>query len=234
MDSSTLPSLYVTGPPSPLKNVCVYSGASRSCREIYHSFAEQLGCLIAQRGKGLVYGGGNTGLMGATARGALAAGGKVIGIIPSALMSKEISGESLGCELRVVKDMHERKAAMAEEADAFIALPGGYGTLEELLEMITWAQLGIHTKPVGVLNVNGYFDFLLAFFDHAVTEGFVSIEARSILIASASSEHLLNMLEEYVPSHKQMARRDAWEMRCLGYESSNKHPHQGSSNSSSS
>ncbi|CAN4121543.1 unnamed protein product [Withania somnifera] len=143
-------------------------------------------------------------------------GRHVIGVIPKALMPRELTGETVG-EVKAVADMHQRKAEMARHSDAFIALPGGYGTLEELLEVITWAQLGIHDKPVGLLNVDGYYNSLLSFIDKAVEEGFISPNARQIIVSAPTATELVEKLEEYVPCHEGVASKLSWEMEQLGY-----------------
>ena len=148
----------------------------------------------------MVYGGANVGLMGALANAALAAGGEVIGVIPAALVAREIAHQGL-TELRIVASMHERKATMADLSDGFIALPGGLGTLEELFEVLTWAQLGLHRKPAGLLNVNGYFDGLLDFLDHAVTERFLKAQQRALLVVSPAVDDLLAQLQACHPPH---------------------------------
>ena len=148
----------------------------------------------------MVYGGANVGLMGALANAALAAGGEVIGVIPAALVAREIAHQGL-TELRIVASMHERKATMADLSDGFIALPGGLGTLEELFEVLTWAQLGLHRKPAGLLNVNGYFDGLLDFLDHAVTERFLKAQQRALLVVSPAVDDLLARLQAGHPPH---------------------------------
>ncbi|CAL5221821.1 g4078 [Coccomyxa viridis] len=155
---------------------------------------------MVKRGIGLVYGGGNVGLMGEIASTVYAGLGEenVIGVIPEALQPREISGQTYG-ELRVVPDMHTRKAQMSAEADAFIGIPGGFGTLEELLEMVTWQQLGLHTKPVGIYNMAGYFDHLLDFFDHATEEGFIRQASRDIVIQADDPSELISKLEAYTP-----------------------------------
>ncbi|XP_044340939.1 probable cytokinin riboside 5'-monophosphate phosphoribohydrolase LOGL1 isoform X1 [Triticum aestivum] len=137
-------------------------------------------------------------------------------VIPRALMPLEISGASVG-EVKIVSDMHERKAEMARQADAFIALPGGYGTMEELLEMITWSQLGIHDKPVGLLNVDGYYDPLLALFDKGAAEGFIKADCRQIIVSAPTADELLTKMEQYTRSHREVASRTSWEMTELGY-----------------
>ncbi|KAG9134561.1 hypothetical protein Leryth_000896 [Lithospermum erythrorhizon] len=143
-------------------------------------------------------------------------GRHVIGVIPKTLMPRELTGETVG-EVKAVADMHERKAEMAKHSDAFIALPGGYGTLEELLEVITWAQLGIHDKPVGLLNVDGYYNSLLSFIDQAVEEGFICPKARHIIISAPTAKELVKKLEEYEPRHERVASKSSWEMEQLGY-----------------
>ncbi len=161
--------------------------------------ARRVGRLLAQRGIGVVYGGGRIGMMGAVAEAALAAGGRVIGIIPELLMRKEVAFEGL-TELRVVRSMHERKQMMADAADGFMALPGGFGTFEELCEILTWAQLGIHAKPFGLLNVAGYYDPLLAMFDRAVSEGFLRERHRALVIAASEPAALLELMAGYEAS----------------------------------
>jgi uncharacterized protein (TIGR00730 family) len=155
-----------------------------------------MGVALARRRIGLVYGGGRTGLMGIVANTVLEEGGEVIGIIPHGLMVREVAHESV-TELRIVDSMHERKAAMATLSDAFISLPGGMGTIEETCEMVTWAQLGIHVKPCAVLNIDGYFDGMLSFFDHGVREGFIRPEHRALLVEGRDPENLLDLLAAY-------------------------------------
>ena len=162
-------------------------------RPAYAAAARTLGSLLVERGLGLVYGGGNVGLMGAIADAVLEAGGEVLGVIPHALMAREIGHPGV-TEMHVVDSMHERKALMADRADAFIALPGGVGTFEELFEAITWTQLGLHAKPCGLLNVDGFYDDLLGFLDHAWAEGFIKPETRAIVKASADPGELLDLL----------------------------------------
>jgi hypothetical protein len=166
-----------------LRRVCVFCGSSSGARPVYEATARELGTLLARQGIGLVYGGGNIGLMGVLADAVLEGGGSVIGVIPESLRAREVAHEGLP-DLRVVHSMHERKALMADLSDAFVALPGGFGTLEELLEITTWSQLGIHVKPIAVLNVEGYFDPLLALLDHAVAERFLRPEHRRILLVA--------------------------------------------------
>lgn len=164
-----------------LRRYCVFCGSSAGRRTAYADAARVLGAVLASRGIGVVYGGGKVGLMGIVADAALAGGGCVIGVIPQRLRTVELAHEGL-TELRVVDSMHTRKALMADLADGFIALPGGFGTFEELLEITTWGQLRLHAKPIGVLNIAGYFDPLLAMLDHAVSEGFLRREHRDVLL----------------------------------------------------
>jgi uncharacterized protein (TIGR00730 family) len=181
-----------------MRSVCVFCGSSPGARPEYLEAARETGTSIARRGWRLVYGGGKVGLMGVVADAALAAGGEVVGVIPHALERREV-GHSGVTELRVVRSMHERKQLMAELSDGFVALPGGFGTWEEFCEVATWVQLGIHRKPCGVLNVSGYYDSLLAFFDHAVAERFVSDVHRANVIHDTSPTRLLDRLAVYVP-----------------------------------
>ncbi len=184
--------------PSAIQRLCVYCGSSVGARPAYRAAAVALGGLLAKSGIELVYGGGRVGLMGAVADGALEAGGRVTGVIPRALMERELGHTGIQ-DLRVVADMHERKMTMAGLADAFIAMPGGWGTLEELTEMLTWLQLGIHRKPIGLLNVDGYFDPLLAFAKTMVDERFVREEQASMLAVEATPELLLAQLRDPLP-----------------------------------
>ena len=165
---------------------------------MYAEAARAFGEMLAERGLGLVYGGGNVGLMGMVADAALAAGAEVIGVIPSALVAREVAHQGL-TELRVVGSMHERKALMSELADGFVALPGGIGTLEEWFETWTWAQLGLHTKPFGLLDVAGYYEQLLRFLDHVVAEGFVRPGHRSMVLVETDPGHLLDRMRAYTP-----------------------------------
>jgi uncharacterized protein (TIGR00730 family) len=171
-------------------NICVYCGSRPGAKPAYAEAARSLGDLIAKRGHGLVYGGGDVGLMGIVADAVLAAGGPVVGVIPEALVQKEVGHQRL-TEQHVVPTMHIRKQMMAERADAFIALPGGIGTLEELYEVWTWRQLGYHDKPVGLLNVAGYFDDLLRFMDRSVSEGFLDAAQREMPCVDTDVERLL-------------------------------------------
>jgi uncharacterized protein (TIGR00730 family) len=165
-------------------------------REVYRETARALGTLMAERGIGLVFGGGSVGLMGEIADAVLDAGGDVIGIMPAHLVAKEIQHKNLS-ELRIVSSMHERKAMMADLADGFIAMPGGFGTYDEFCEVVTWAQLGLHRKPCGILNTAGFYDALLEMFDHATDEGFIRSEHRAMLIVEDEPDALLNRMEEY-------------------------------------
>jgi uncharacterized protein (TIGR00730 family) len=181
-----------------LDRICVYAGSNPGRDPAYAEAAAGLGRLLAERGIGVVYGGGKVGLMGAVADAALAAGGEVVGVMPQELIDREIGHPGLS-GMHIVASMHERKAMMAELSQGFIALPGGAGTLEELIEMFTWLQLGMHRKPIGVLNVNGYYDPLAALFDHAVREGFVREPHRASLHVDADAEGLLARFEEWTP-----------------------------------
>ncbi|OWM84204.1 cytokinin riboside 5'-monophosphate phosphoribohydrolase LOG3 [Punica granatum] len=181
---------------SKFKRLCVFCGSSPGKKSSYKDAAVELGKELVARNIDLVYGGGSIGLMGLVSRAVHDGGRHVLGIIPKSLMPRELTGEPVG-EVKPVTSMHQRKAEMAKQADAFIALPGGYGTLEELLEVITWAQLGIHAKPVGLLNVDGYYNSLLSFIDEAVEEGFIGPNDRSIIVAAPSAKELVNKMEEY-------------------------------------
>lgn len=179
-----------------LRTLCVYCGASSGHAPVYADAARLLGKTLADQQITLVYGGGRVGLMGIVADAVMNAGGKVIGVIPKALMDTEVGHEHIS-ELSVVKDMHERKALMAEHADAFIALPGGLGTLEELFETLTWAQLGFHEKPIGLLNVNGFYDGLVDFLAHQVREGFVRPEHAQLLFNESDASTLIKQLASF-------------------------------------
>ncbi len=179
-----------------MANVCVYCGSRTGHSGDYAEAARKLGSALAERGLGLVYGGASIGMMGLVADAALAGGGQVIGVIPESLQQKEVAHEGL-TELLVTADMHERKRVMAERSDAFIAMPGGLGTLEELFEILTWGQLRFHAKPIGLLNTNGYYDDLIRFLDGTVSEGFVHPRHRAMLTVSQTPEDLLNALGLY-------------------------------------
>ncbi|XP_068639664.1 cytokinin riboside 5'-monophosphate phosphoribohydrolase LOG3-like isoform X1 [Aristolochia californica] len=221
---------------SRFRRVCVFCGSSPGKKSSYQLAAIQLGKELVERKIDLVYGGGSVGLMGLVSQAVYNGGRHVLGIIPKTLMPREITGETVG-EVRLVSGMHQRKAEMARQADAFIALPGipplipspllitlylyisnkmhnnagGYGTLEELLEVITWAQLGIHDKPVGLLNVDGYYNSLLSFIDKAVDEGFIKPAARLIIVSAQTAHELMRKLEEYVPKHDGVGPELRWE-----------------------
>ena len=181
-----------------MRRVCVFCGSAVGARPEYAAAARDLAAELARRGLGLVYGGGSVGLMGALADAALAAGVEVIGVIPRPLASRELAHAGL-TELRLVASMHERKATMASLADGFLALPGGLGTLEETLEMLTWTQLGIHRKPLGLLNVAGYWDPLLSLLAHAARESFIRPEHLALLVVADTASQLLDRLATWNP-----------------------------------
>ncbi len=192
-------------PPS-IEKVAVFCGASAGSKAAYRAAAESLGRSLAERQITLVYGGGNVGLMGAIADSVIDHGGKAIGVIPEKLLAREL-GHRRVTELHVVDSMHTRKAMMAERADAFIAMPGGFGTFEELFEIITWSQLGFHPKPkpTGLLNVEGYYDPLIAMIDHAVREGFIRPSDRDLMMSHTTPDGLLDLL-----SSQQLSPVDRW------------------------
>lgn len=181
-----------------LKRISVFCGSSPGASTIYTDEAEQLGTQLAKEGITLVYGGARVGIMGTVANAALQAGGDVIGVIPKMLMTREIAHTEL-TELIVVNTMHERKAKMEELSDGFIALPGGPGTMEEFFEVYTWAQLGEHQKPIGMLNSNNYFDKLLTFFDHMIEEQFLKTEYQSMIIVEKDPHVLIEKFRTYEP-----------------------------------
>jgi uncharacterized protein (TIGR00730 family) len=181
-----------------MKKICVYCGSSPGKNPDYLEAARSVGRELAQRGITLVYGGGRSGLMGEVARAALAADGRVIGVIPEALRDQELAFKEV-TELHVVSSMHERKALMAELSDGFIALPGGYGTLEEIFEVLTWVQLGFHTKPCGLLNIDHYYDSLLKFLDHSVEEHFIHQPHRDLILQAEEPADLLESFATYQP-----------------------------------
>lgn len=178
--------------------IAIYCGSSRGLDPIYATAAAEMAAYLAKQSIGIVYGGGNVGIMGVIADAALAAGGEVIGVIPESLLAKEL-GHGGVTELHVTRTMHERKQKMVDLSDAFIALPGGFGTLDELFETLTWLQLGFHGKPVGLLNVEGFFDHLLTFLDHMSTTGFLKPEHRSSLITETDPEALLQAIRAFQP-----------------------------------
>lgn len=181
-----------------MKRICVFAGSNSGSNTEYLAAARALGDALVRHQLGLVYGGARLGLMGAVADTVLAVRGHVTGVIPEALVAKEVAHTALS-DLRVVASMHERKAMMGDLADGFIALPGGLGTLEEFFEVLTWAQLGLHRKPYGLLNVCGFFDDLLAFLEHSIHERFVRREHRAMVIVSSSPDSLFEQFDQYVP-----------------------------------
>lgn len=192
-----------------LRAVCVFCGSNAGRDPVYETAAREMGELFAHRGIRLVYGGGGIGLMGAIAKATMAAGGEVIGVIPHALRAKELAYHQL-TEMHVVDTMHERKQMMADLSDGFLAMPGGFGTFEEFCETVTWAQLGLHNKPCGMFNVNGYYDRMLAMFDHAVREQFVNPRHRAMIIADSDPGQLLDAMAAYQgPPLEQWLTRDA-------------------------
>lgn len=182
-----------------MQRLCVFCGSSVGRRAAYVEAARRVGALLASRGIGLVYGGGNVGLMGELADAVLSARGEVVGVIPDALVARELAHRGV-TDLRIVTSMHERKALMADLSDAFLALPGGFGTFEEFCEAVTWTQLGLHAKPCGLLNVEGYYDPLLALFDSGVRERFIREENRAIVLSDRDPERLLDALMVARPS----------------------------------
>src|SRR5579864_535098 len=183
-----------------MRRICVFCASSWGSRPEYRVATEDLGRELVRRNIGVVYGGGKVGLMGALADAVLASGGEAVGVIPEHLMAREIGHAGL-TKLHVVRSMHERTAMMADLSDAFIALPGGFGTLEEFFEVVTWAQLGLHAKPCGILNVLGYYAALLTMLDHAVEERLLRPENRDLVLARESVPELLQALDEWRPVH---------------------------------
>jgi len=181
-----------------MKRLGIFCGSRSGTSSIYAEAARELGKLVAQRGFALVFGGGHVGLMGVLADAVLEAGGEVDGVIPQGLVDRELA-HARCTRLHITRSMHERKALMADLSDAFVALPGGYGTLDEMCEMLTWAQLGLHAKPVGLLNTACFFDGLLAFLDHTVAEGFIKPGHRGLLLSAASPAALVELLEGSTP-----------------------------------
>lgn len=187
-----------------MRSICVFCGSSAGRNSNYKGAAVELGRLLAQKDLQLVYGGGNIGLMGEIAQSVIKSGGKAIGVIPRFLVEKELVYDKL-TEIRVVESMHERKAIMADLADAFIAMPGGFGTLEETVEVLTWAQLGLHEKPIGLLNIDGYYSHLNKFFDHMIAEGFLMREYKDMLLVRDDPDGLLDSLSTF-----EMPEIDKW------------------------
>jgi uncharacterized protein (TIGR00730 family) len=188
-----------------MRRICIFAGSNSGIRPEYRQAAHLLGRELVERGLGIVYGGASVGLMGIIADEVLARGGEVIGVLPKGLFVREVAHANLS-ELHEVGSMHERKALMADLADGFIALPGGYGTFDELFEITTWAQIGIHSRPIGLLNIAGYFTPLLALVTHATTEGFISPAHSQLLIHRDTPGELLDAFDAYQPP----ASRDKW------------------------
>lgn len=181
-----------------MKKICVFCGSSFGNNKSYSDTANLLGNLIAKNNIELVYGGASVGLMGEIASAVLNAGGKVTGVIPKQLIEKEVAHTGLN-DLRIVGSMHERKSLMAELSDGFIAMPGGFGTLEEVFEVVAWGQLNFHNKPLGLLNVNGYYNNLIKFLDHSVNENFIKPEHREMILVDNDPEAMLTQLQNYIP-----------------------------------
>ena len=183
-----------------MKRICVFCGSNKGAKVEYIEAAKSLGKVLVKKNIGLVYGGGKVGLMGVIADEVLAAGGEVIGVIPQSLVAREVAHQNV-TQMHIVNSMHERKALMADLSDGFMALPGGMGTFDEFCEILTWAQLGIHQKPCGILNVENYFTPLLAMFDHALREGFLRDTHRALVIEATEPETLLDLFAKYQPQH---------------------------------
>jgi len=181
-----------------MKKICVFCGSSFGNNKSYSDTANLLGNLIAKKNIELVYGGASVGLMGEIASAVLKAGGKVTGVIPKQLLEKEVAHTGLN-DLRIVGSMHERKSLMADLSDGFIAMPGGFGTLEEVFEVVAWGQLNFHDKPLGLLNVNGYYNNLIKFLDHSVNENFIKPEHREMILVNNDPEAMLTQLQNYIP-----------------------------------
>lgn len=195
-----------------MKSICVFCGSRLGSKPIYRETAKSVGQLIAQQQLRLVYGGGNIGLMGVVADAVLEHGGEVVGVIPGHLQEKEVGHAGL-TELHVVSTMHERKALMANLSDAFVALPGGFGTFEEFCEILTWAQLDLHRKPCGLLNVDGFYDPLLTLFDRAVDDGFLRPEYRSMVLTATDTDELLMRMRAYkIDPHFPPLRKEGTEL----------------------
>jgi len=188
-----------------MNRICVFCGSSRGSDEIYIDAARQLGRILIKHNIGLVYGGGGVGLMGEIANTFMEKGAEIIGVIPRDLFEKEVACSGLS-DLRIVNSMHERKSLMIELSDGFIALPGGFGTIEEFFEVLTWAQLGIHGKPCGILNIRGYFNYLIEFLDHMVNQKFIGKEHRSMVLIAGNPAELINKFQSYRPPQLDKAR----------------------------
>ena len=184
-----------------MKSICVYCGSAAGTDPRYVDAARRVGAILANRGLGLVYGGGRVGLMGVVADAVLGGGGQVVGVIPEALASREVAHDGL-TELHVVADMHHRKALMAQHSDAFLTLPGGIGTFEEFFETLSWAALRLHHKPMGLLNVAGYFDPLIAMLDHGVAAGLIRREFLDLLVVSDDPEAVVDAMAQRSPAHR--------------------------------
>ena len=193
-----------------MRSICVYCGSNNGARPVYAEHAAALGTRLAADGVAVVYGGGNVGLMGVVADAALAAGGEVIGVIPEALVAAEVANKAC-TELHVVQTMHERKKAFTDLSDGFLTLPGGVGTMDELWEAVSWAQLGYHQMPVGLLNAYGFYDGLIEFYRHMGETGFVRPEHRGIMIAEPELGPLLDRMAAYEP-HRPIIRMKAEEL----------------------
>lgn len=188
----------MSGENNKIQTVCVYCGSADNILPVFYEGAFHMGQELAQRGLRVVYGAGKTGLMGSLADGALQAGGEVTGVVPVYLNMPQLIHSGL-TRLEIVDNIHLRKARMSQLADAFIAMPGGYGTFEELFETLTWAQIGLHQKPVGLYNIAHYFDPLISLVQHALKEGFIYAEHNAILLSDDNPEHLITALEQYIP-----------------------------------
>lgn len=181
-----------------MKSICVFCGSNAGGARVYKDLAKELGYLLAENQQTLVYGGGNVGLMGIIADACLEKGGEVVGVIPGFLQDKEVGHDGLS-EMIVVNTMHERKQRMADLSDGFVAMPGGFGTMDELCEILTWGQLGLHGNPIGLLNVNGYFDPLISMFDHMVAERFLNPQNRAMVLVDQQPRQLLQLMDAYQP-----------------------------------
>lgn len=181
-----------------MKSITVYCGANKGFHPAYEEAAKELGTYLAENGYTMIFGGGSVGLMGVTATAALEAGGKVIGVIPHFLDAMEVGHKEL-TEMHLVDTMHTRKAKMEELSDAFITMPGGYGSMDEIFEILTWAQLGLHKKPVGILNIRGYYDLLIKQLDHMVEEGFLRKENRELIVVGDDIPSLFEAMHHYEP-----------------------------------
>lgn len=195
----------------PLRSLCIYCGSAPGVQPLYADMARALGRAMVRQNIALVYGGGSVGLMGIIADAVMRQGGSATGVIPQILMDKEVGHHGLTA-LHVVKDMHERKAMMAELSDGFIAMPGGFGTLEELFEILTWAQLGLHTKPIGLLNVNGYYDGLISFIDYQVAQGFLKPIHAARLLPATQPDVLLEKMAQATPPAGELDQSSAQEL----------------------